>query len=59
MKNTVTVSISLPADVAAKLDFIALEMNISRSALCTAILSIVLKWDCFKETFNSIYGRDK
>ena len=48
MKNTVTISVSVPIDVAKQLDVIAADTNVSRSAVATAILSLAFKWGLLK-----------
>ena len=48
-KNTTTISISVPTTIAEQLDRVSLDMGVSRSSICTAIISVVLKWDLLKE----------
>jgi len=59
MKKTITISFSIPVTLADQLDNLSKEMNISRSAVLTSIISLVLKWNSSqkKEVLNSIYGR--
>ena len=44
MKTTETVSFSLPVKLLEQVDNKATELNISRSALLTAIISVSMKW---------------
>lgn len=57
MKKTVTVSISLPIEISGKLDLLAEELSVSRSALLTAVVSVLIKQDWCKSSLNSIYGK--
>jgi metal-responsive CopG/Arc/MetJ family transcriptional regulator len=43
VKNTTTISISIPVDLAAKIDSRMSELNLSRSALLTMIISLFFK----------------
>jgi metal-responsive CopG/Arc/MetJ family transcriptional regulator len=54
MKKTVTISVSLPENIVNQLDKITDDTHLSRSAVLTAILSLVMKWDKVKEVFK--YG---
>jgi metal-responsive CopG/Arc/MetJ family transcriptional regulator len=54
MKKTITISVSLPENIVNQLDAVAEDMQLSRSGVLTAILSLVLKWDKVKEVFK--YG---
>jgi predicted transcriptional regulator len=44
MKKTTTLSFSVPVEIAEELDKLSSGLNISRSALITAILTFVIKW---------------
>jgi metal-responsive CopG/Arc/MetJ family transcriptional regulator len=58
MKKTITISASLPEHIVNQLDVIAADTGLSRSAVLTAILSLVLKWEKIKEVFKyGICGR--
>jgi metal-responsive CopG/Arc/MetJ family transcriptional regulator len=53
MKNTTTIAVSLPTDVAAQLDAVSKELNVSRSAVLTAVASLMLKWNMFEGMVNN------
>ncbi len=57
MKKTVTVSISIPVELSNKLDKLGEELAVNRSALCTAIISLVLKWNLLEGIKNGICRR--
>lgn len=57
MKKTTTKSYSLPIEVAEQVEQLSAELGVSASAIITAILSIVLKWN-IKEVFkNAVHRR--
>jgi metal-responsive CopG/Arc/MetJ family transcriptional regulator len=59
MKNTTTVAISLPETLLSEIDKMAKDANISRSAIITATMSIVMQWtkQSRTEILNSLYGK--
>ncbi len=56
MKNTVTISISIPTELASDLDMLAEDLKISRSSVTTAIISLVLNWYS-RESKNALLKR--
>ena len=57
LKKTTTKSYSLPIEIAEQIDALSSDLGVSASAVITAILSGVLKWN-LKEIFkNGISGR--
>lgn len=63
MKKTVTKAYSLPKPIAEEIENIAKELQISGSAVTTAILTLAINWikggtkDDLKTRLNSIYGK--
>lgn len=43
-KDIKTLSLCLPTHIVEQLDVMALELNVSRSAVATAMLSVLCKW---------------
>ena len=56
MKKTITKSYSLPIEVAEQVEQLSAELGVSASAVITAILSIVFKWN-LKEVFKNAVHR--
>ena len=61
MKKYTTIAVSIPVVLLENLDKKAAELNLSRSAYVTSMLSVVTMWDKSanekKEYLNSIYGK--
>ena len=60
MKKTATVAFSVPCDLLKDIDKLAEDLHVKRSALLTAMLSIIMKWKIeptLKELLNSIYRK--
>lgn len=47
-KGTMTISACMPKHLVVKLDELSEDMNVSRSAVITAIVSLALKWELIK-----------
>jgi hypothetical protein len=57
-KMVTTIAFSTPVTVAEDMDILCKELNISRSALITTLVSIGLKW--YKEGLNNgVQGRQE
>jgi metal-responsive CopG/Arc/MetJ family transcriptional regulator len=53
MKKTTTIAVSLPTPIAERIDEITKELHVSRSALFTAVASLMLKWNMFEGMINN------
>ena len=56
----ITTSLCLPSEISNQLDSIALELNVSRSSVATAMLTIMCKWSKtvdIQEVLNSGIAR--
>lgn len=47
-KQTMTISICIPKHLVIKLDELSEELNVSRSSVITAMLSLAIKWKLIK-----------